>query len=256
MPAQIEPPARRPARLALVTGAAAGLGKGVARALAAAGYRVSFTYRPGGTPPGETLALVRAHDPEALAIPADFGDPGAAAAAVAAAEARGPVEVLVHAVGPIAVKRFARNTIAEYRELLEGNLGSAVALAFAVLPGMRARGFGRLVFFGMNGSHATQPARGMALYGAAKAGLVTFARALALEEAASGISVNVIEPGDIRAKDADRTAARALAANNPTGHAGSWEDVAAAVRFAIADDNGFCNGMVLGVNGGLTEPHE
>ncbi len=260
MPARTEGPDTRTegtaGRLALVTGATAGLGRGVARALAAAGYRVVITHRPGGTPPGEALALVREHDPGALSVPADFTDPGAAAEAVAAAQARGPVEVLVHAAGPIVVKRFARNTIEEYRELLESNLGSAVALAFAVLPGMRARGFGRLVFFGMNGSHVTRPARGMALYGAAKSGLVTFARALALEEAASGISVNVIEPGDIRAKDADRATARALAANNPTGHAGSWEDVAAAVRFAIADDNGFCNGMVLGVNGGLTEPHE
>ena len=256
VPAQIEPPDRQTPRCALVTGAAAGLGQGVAGALAAAGYRIAFTYRPGGTPPDATLALVREHDPGALAVPADFADPAAAAAAVAAAQARGPVEVLVHAVGPIVVKRFARCTIEEYRGLLESNLGSAVALAFAVLPSMRARRFGRIVLFGMNGSHVTQPARGMALYGAAKAGVVTFARALALEEAASGISVNVIEPGDIRAKDADRTAARALAANNPTGHAGSWEDVAAAVRFAIADDNGYCNGMVLGVNGGLTEPHE
>ena len=199
-----------------------------------------FTYRPGGTPPDAALALVREHDAGALAVPADFLDPAAAAAAVAAAEARGPVEVLVHAVGPIVVKRFARCTPAEYRALTEANLGSAVALAFAVLPGMRARGFGRIVFFGMNGSHVTQPARGMALYGAAKAGVVTFARALALEEAASGISVNVIEPGDIRDKDADRAdRAGRGEPNNPTGHAGSWEDVAAAVRFAVADENGF-----------------
>ena len=174
----------------------------------------------------------------------------------AAEAARGPVDVLVHAVGPIIVKRFARCTPEDYRELLETNLGSAVALAFAVLPGMRERRYGRLVFFGMNGSSVTQPARGMALYGAAKAGVVTFARALALEEAANGITVNVIEPGDIRDKEADRAAARAIAANNPTGHAGSWEDVAAAVRFATADENGFLNGMVLGVNGGLAEPHE
>ena len=140
--------------------------------------------------------------------------------------------------------------------MIDANLGSAVALAFAVLPGMRERRYGRLAFFGMNGSSTTEPARGMALYGAAKAGLVTFARTLALEEAANGISVNVIEPGDIRDKEADRAASRAIAANNPTGHAGSWEDVAAAVRFATADENGFLNGMVLGVNGGLAEPHE
>lgn len=256
MTAQIASPEGSPARVALITGAAAGLPKGVARALAAAGYRVAFTYRPDGTPPDATLALVREHDPGVVAIPADFEQPGAAEAVVRAAAERGPIDVLVHGVGPIVVKRFARCSLDDYHAMVEGNLGSSVALALSVLPGMRERRFGRIVFFGMNGSHVTLPARGMALYGAAKAGVVTFARTLALEEAASGITVNVIEPGDIRDKDADRAAARAIAAANPTGHAGSWEDVAAAVRFAVADESGFLNGMVLGVNGGLTEPHE
>lgn len=257
MPAPLDQPGPRSSRHVLITGAAAGLAKGIARAFAGDGERVSFTYRPGGTPPDATLALVRPHDAGALAIAADFMAAGAAADAVRAAEAaRGPVDVLVHAVGPIVVKRFARCTPEDYRVMTEANLGSAVALAFAVLPGMRERRYGRLAFFGMNGSSTTHPARGMALYGAAKAGVVTFARALALEEAANGITVNVIEPGDIRDKDADRAAARAIAAKNPTGYAGSWEDVAAAVRFATADENGFLNGMVLGVNGGLPEPHE
>ena len=251
------PVGRRFPRHVLVTGAAAGLAKGVAQSFARDGERVSFTYRPGGTLPDATLELVRPFDAQAFAVAADFEEPGAAREAVRGVEAaRGPVDVLVHGVGPIVVKRFARCTEDEYRRLLVGNLGSAVELAFALLPGMRERRYGRLVFFGMNGSSTTRPARGMALYGAAKAGVVTFARALALEEAANGITVNVIEPGDIRDKDADRAAAHAIAANNPTGHAGSWEDVAAAVRFATADENGFLNGMVLGVNGGLTEPHE
>ncbi|GAC1582530.1 MAG: hypothetical protein NVS3B28_00310 [Candidatus Velthaea sp.] len=165
--------------------------------------------------------------------------------------------MLVHAVGPIVVKSFARLTPEDYRAMLEGNLGSSVALAFSVLPGMRERGFGRLVFFGMNGSHVTQPARGMSLYGAAKAGVVTFARTLALEEAKHGITANVIEPGDIRDKNLTRDQARAVdAPNNPTGHAGSWEDVADAVRFAISDEASYLNGMIIGVNGGLVNPHE
>lgn len=244
-------------RLALVTGASAGLARGVALALARRGDRIAFTTRPGGTPPDAALALLRALDPQALAVPADLSAPEAAAEAVRTVEAaRGPIDILVHAVGPIVVKPFAASTLDDHRAMVDGNLTSAVALAFAVLPGMRERRFGRIVYFGMNGSSATQPAAGMSLYGAAKAGVVTFARALALEEAASGISVNVIEPGDIRGKSLDRAAAAARAANNPTGHAGSWEDIAAAVLFATADDNGFLNGMVIGVNGGLTEPHE
>jgi 3-oxoacyl-[acyl-carrier protein] reductase len=257
VPAQIEGSGPRSSRHVLITGAAAGLAKGIALALARDGARLTLTHRLGGTLPDAALALVRPHDPGAIAIPVMFGAAGAEATVVRLAEAaRGPVDVLVHAVGPIIVKRFARCTPEDYRDLMQTNLGSAVALAFAVLPGMRERRFGRLVFFGMNGSSVTHPARGMALYGAAKAAVVAFARTLALEEAANGITVNVIEPGDIRAKEADRAAARAVAAKNPTGHAGSWEDVAAAVRFATADENGFLNGMVLGVNGGLAEPYE
>jgi 3-oxoacyl-[acyl-carrier protein] reductase len=218
---------------------------------------VAFTYRPGGTPPDETCTAIAEHDPDVLAVANDLGSFAAAEELVAAVEAqRGPLDVVVHAVGPIVVRSFATSSAADYRAMIDGNLGSAVALAAAVLPGMRARGFGRLVFFGMNGAHATQPARLMSLYGAAKAAVVTFARTLALEEARNGITVNVIEPGDIRNKTATREQARLIAAGNPTGHAGSWEDIADAVRFAIGDEAGFLNGMVLGVNGGLVDPHE
>jgi 3-oxoacyl-[acyl-carrier protein] reductase len=252
--AQLDGTGPRSSRHVLITGAAAGLPKGIALAFAQAGERVSITYRPGGTPPGAALALLRPHDPDAFAVAADLTRFEAAAEALRAVEAaRGPVDVLVHGVGPFLIRRFARCTPDDYRRMIDGNLASAVATAFAVLPGMRERGYGRLVFFGMEGSSATRPFRGLALYGAAKAGVVAFARALAIEEAPRGITVNVVEPGDIRDKEADRAAARALAAKNPTKHAGSWEDVAAAVLFATAEENGFLNGMVLGVNGGAAE---
>jgi 3-oxoacyl-[acyl-carrier protein] reductase len=261
----VQPPSRRwyegarrlSSRVALVTGAASGLGAGIARSLAAGGYRLAFTYRPGGTRPDESRNAIAEYDPDVLAVANELGSFAAAEELVAAVEAqRGPLDVVVHAVGPIVVRSFAASSFADYRAMIDGNLGSAVTLAAAVLPGMRARGFGRLVFFGMNGAHATQPARLMSLYGAAKAAVVAFARTLALEEAQHGITVNVIEPGDIRAKTATREQARLVPAENPTGHAGSWEDVADAVRFAIGDDAGFLNGMVLGVNGGLVNPHE
>ncbi|GAC1498577.1 MAG: SDR family NAD(P)-dependent oxidoreductase [Vulcanimicrobiaceae bacterium] len=244
-------------RHAFVTAAARGLARGIAIDLARGGARVAFTYRPGGTGPEETLAAIRAGGGDAVAIAADHGEPGETQRSIADARSRlGPIEVLVHAVGPIVVKRFANSSMAEYREMVAGNLESVVEAAFAVLPSMRERGFGRLVYFGMNGSHATLPARGMGLYGAAKAGVVSFARTLALEEAGRGITVNVIEPGDIRDKAIDRKGALAVAANNPTGHAGSWEDIAYAVRFLISDEASFVNGQTIGVNGGLVEPHE
>jgi 3-oxoacyl-[acyl-carrier protein] reductase len=242
-------------RLVLITSAASGLAQGIVRELAPA-YRIAFTYRPNGTPPDGTLAYARPHDQEALAVGADT-TPGSLAAAVEQiSEKRGPIDVVVHTLGPIVIRSFARSTPADYQAMVEGNLTSAVDVARAALPSMRTRGFGRLVFFGMNGSHVTTPAPGMSLYGAAKAAVVTFARALALEEAKHGITVNVIEPGDIRNKTADRAEARAIPAHNPTGHAGSWQDIADAVKFFISDDAAFINGAVVGVNGGLIEPYE
>lgn len=243
-------------RLALVTGAAAGLLRGVLVTLAPE-YRIAFTYREGGTRPDEALGVVREHDAGALAVAADGAKQGELTAAVErVVAARGPIDVLVHGIGPIVVRTFARSTAADYRLMVDGNLGSAVEVAAAVLPSMRTRRFGRLIFFGMNGSRETLPARGMSLYGAAKAAVVYFARTLALEEGRFGITANAVEPGDIRDKFADRAAAATLPANNPTGHAGSWEDIAYAVKFLASDEAAFVNGAVIGVNGGLVEPYE
>ncbi|HTV72915.1 MAG TPA: SDR family oxidoreductase [Candidatus Acidoferrales bacterium] len=244
-------------RVALISGAARGLARGIATNLAQGGYRVAFTYRPGGTPPAQTEQAVRAMGGAVFSVAADARIAGETLRAVREVEHHfGRIDVLVHAVGPIVVKRFARLTMDDTREMIDANFSSAVEAAFAVLPGMRERGFGRLVYFGMNGSQTTIPARGMTLYGAAKAAVVSFARSLALEEAKAGITVNVIEPGDIREKELSRADARTVPAKNPTGHAGSWEDIAYAVRFLVADEASFINGVCVGVNGGLAEPHE
>lgn len=243
-------------RLALVTGGAGGLGRGITFGLARAGFRIAFTYRPGGTPPDETLALVRRHDPEALAIPSDAMREAEASRAVRIASERAPVDVLVHVVGPIAVGSFSRSSQDDYRVMSDGNFGTAVWMARAVLPSMRERRFGRLIYFGTNGAHVTMPSPVIGLYAAAKAAVTSFARTLAVEEARHGITVNVIEPGDIRNKYADRAEATQAPGKNPTGRAGSWEDISDAVVFFASDGASFVNGQVLSVTGGLTEAYE
>ncbi|MGZ3496081.1 MAG: SDR family NAD(P)-dependent oxidoreductase [Vulcanimicrobiaceae bacterium] len=242
----------------LLTGAAAGLAQGIAIALAADGHDLVFTYRPGGTSPERTLELIREGGGDAVAYPVDFlADEAVVAEALGAiVTERGPFETLIHAVGPMTIARFERSTLTDYHAMIDGNLRSAVQAAAAVLPGMRARHFGRLIFFGINGSQTTQPARGLSLHVAAKAGVVAFARTLALEEGRHGITVNVIEPGDIRQKTLSRRAAREAKAANPVGRPGTWEDVADAVRFLTAAENDFINGAVLNVTGGLIEPYE
>lgn len=168
-----------------------------------------------------------------------------------AIERHGPFDTLVHAVGPLVVKRFSRITLDEYREVVDGNLRSAVLTARAILPAMREAGFGRIVFFGMLGSSETRPFRGFSLYQAAKSALVAFARCLAVEEASNGITVNVVAPGDIRNKSLDRAGALECPARNPRGRTGSYEDVADAVRFLVAPERDFITGAVIEVTGGL-----
>ncbi|MGA8663125.1 MAG: SDR family oxidoreductase [Candidatus Cybelea sp.] len=239
-------------RRALVTGAAAGLAAGIAPALARDGFSsVAITYRD--TAPGTTLAAIEAAGAIASAAKIDFlEDPGLVEKKLdSLVREHGPFDTLVHAVGPLVVKRFARSTLEEYAETFDGNVRSAVLAARATLPAMRDAKFGRVVFFGMLGSEQTRPFRGFSLYQSAKSALVAFARCLALEEASNHITINVVSPGDIREKTLAREQAYERSANNPRGRPGSYEDVADAVRFFVAAERDFITGAVIEVGGGL-----
>lgn len=244
-------------RRALVTGAAAGLAAGVAAALPREGFgTVAITYRT--TPPDQTLRSIEAAGARAAAERVDFLDDAAAIAASLErlAAGCGPFDTLVHGVGPLVLKRFERLTADDYRTAFDGNVRSAVLATRAVLPAMREAKFGRIVFFAMLGSAQTMPFRGFAFYQAAKSALTAFARCLALEQAPSGITVNVVAPGDIRNKTLSREDAMQRVARNPRGRPGSYEDVADAVRFLVGDARDFVTGAVLEVTGGLTQADE
>ena len=244
-------------RVAFVTGAAAGLPRGVAVALARDRYDVHFTFRPGGTGPEATLKLLKSEGASAHAHAIDFAaKPVDVARELAKIASEASIDIVVHGVGPMIVRRFERATPEDYDAIVDGNLRSAVQVAAAFLPGMRARKFGRMIFFGMSGSNVTMPAAGLSLYAAAKSGLVAFARTLALEEGRHGVTVHVIQPGDIREKHRARREARNQSARNAVGRAGSWEDVADTVRFLIREDSDYLTGTVIDVGGGLVGAYE
>lgn len=240
-------------RRALVTGAARGLAAGIAPALARSGFaQVTITFRHSA--PDATLAAVRAAGASASASRVDFCDAAERIESDLAALVRehGPFDTLFHAVGPIVVKRFAKLTLDDYREMFDGNVRSTVLAARAVLPAMRDAGFGRIVVFGAIGAQNAQPFPGFSFYQAAKSATIAFARCLALEEARHGVTVNVVVPGDIRDKAVDRAVARERPAPNPRGLQGSYEDIADAVCFLVGADRDFVTGAVLEVTGGLT----
>lgn len=244
-------------RKALVTGAASGLAAGIAAALPSDGFeRVAITYRT--TPPAQTLRAIETAGAEAVAARVDFSasEIEIIAALDELVNAHGPFDTLIHGVGPMVVKRFERMTMDDYREMFDGNIRSAVLAARAVLPAMRAASYGRMIFFGMNGSGETRPFRGFTLHQAAKSAVVAFARCLAVEEAARNITVNVIEPGHIKNKTVEREQALSISSPAPRGRAGSFEDVADVVRFLIAPERDYVTGAVIAVSGGLTEADE
>jgi 3-oxoacyl-[acyl-carrier protein] reductase len=241
-------------RRALVTGGASGLSAGIAAALAADGFeRVAITYR--ASKPAATLAAIERAGAAASATQIDFsGDPDAIAAALAQlVDEVGPFDTLVHGVGALTVKRFVNLTRDDYTRIFDANVRSAVLACAAVLPAMRAAHFGRIVVFGGNGSSETRPYKGFAFYQASKSALIAFARVLAIEEAGHGITVNAIEPGDIRDKTQSREQARSQQSPIPRGRPGSYEDVADVVRFLLAPERDFITGAVIGVTGGLME---
>lgn len=244
-------------RRALVTGGASGLTAGVAVSMAADGFNeIVITYRTGDPVP--VVERITSKGVGARAVRVDFRGNGddIVRSLARVVEEEGPFDTLVHGVGSIDIRRFERFTLEDYDEAFESNVRSAVTTVAAVLPGMRAARFGRIVVFGANGSAQTAPHPGMTLHQAAKSALVAFAKTLAIEEARHGITINVVEIGDIREKHRPRDEARATPSPIPRGLAGSVDDVADVVRFLVAPERDFVTGAVVAVTGGLTAADE
>ncbi|WP_338537606.1 SDR family oxidoreductase [Janibacter terrae] len=234
-------------RVALVTGARRGIGAATVAALADAGLRVVAAVRAPTEVPGAELTVVgdltRPEDVQRML-----------------SEVRdhvGEIEVLVNNAGGFLRAGTTLDTpVEEWEEQLALNLTAPFLLTQAVLPGMLARRWGRIVTIGSVVAHA--PALGnAAAYVAAKAGVVGWTRQLALETAGTGVTANIVNPGTtgtehlddyLRASD---QAAIDLASGIPMGRLGRPAEVAAAVRYLVGDDAGFTTGISINVNGGV-----
>jgi NAD(P)-dependent dehydrogenase (short-subunit alcohol dehydrogenase family) len=235
---------------ALVTGGAKGIGLAIARRLAADGAALALIGR-------DAVALKQAAgELGARCAVADVTDHAALRDAVVSF---GQVAVLVNNAGAAISKPFGKHAVSDFQAMLEVNLLSAVVACQAVLPGMRARGYGRIVNIA-----STAGLKGYAYvtaYAAAKHALVGFTRALALETVKDGITVNAVCPGftdtDMVARSVATIAAAggrspeqaraALAAGNPAGRLVRPEEVAAAVAFLCRPDAGAMTGQAIAV---------
>ena len=243
-------------RVAVVTGAASGMGLAIARHLAARGDRVGLLDVQGDAARTAAEGL-REAGAQAIAAEADVVDRRAVDAALDKVRAEfGPVEIMVTSAGLDAFEAFTDITLESWERLLAINLTGTFHCLQAAVPDMIARRWGRIVT--ISSSSAQSGAARMAHYVASKGGVIALTKALALELAQHGITVNCIPPGLTDTPMARRAEAAGdlfklekLAARNPIRRAGTPDDIAAACGFLCSEEAGYITGQVIGVNGGM-----
>jgi acetoacetyl-CoA reductase len=234
-------------RVALVTGGTRGIGAAIARSLKEAGHKVAATYA-GNKEKAEAFRKetgIGVHQ-------WDVGDEAACAAGVKEVEAElGPIEILVNNAGITRDGWFHKMDHSAWSDVLRTNLDSMFTMTRPVIEGMRERNFGRIVnIASINGQKGQM---GQVNYSTAKAGILGFTKALALENARRGITVNCICPGYI---DTDMVAAvsekalEGIVAQIPLGRLGTAEEIAALAVYLASDASAFMTGAVLSINGG------
>lgn len=236
------------ARVALVTGGSRGIGAAICTALQDAGYTVAANYA--------------GNDDAAAAFTAETGiktykwsvaDYDACAEGIAAVEADlGPIDVLVNNAGITRDSMFHKITPDQWRDVIDTNLSGVFNMTHPVWPGMRARGFGRVInISSINGQKGQM---GQTNYSAAKAGDLGFTKALAQEGAFKGITVNAICPGYIGTEMVraipEKVLNEKIIPQIPVGRLGEPSEIARCVVFLASDEAGFVTGSTLSANGG------
>ncbi len=235
------------ARVAVVTGGTRGIGRAICQQLKSDGFSVVANYG------GNDEAAQQCADELGIEVRKfDVGDHDAVLAGCAAITSDiGEVDIVVNNAGITRDGTLHKMSYDDWHEVMRINLGGCFNMAKACFPGMRERGWGRIVNIGSINGQAGQ--YGQVNYAAAKSGIHGFTKALAQEGARSGVTVNAIAPGYI---DTDMVAAvpepvlEKIVAKIPVGRLGQAEEIARGVGFLCSEEAGFVTGSTMSINGG------
>ncbi|MCK8785013.1 SDR family oxidoreductase [Roseomonas sp. NAR14] len=235
-------------RVAVVTGGARGIGLAIAQRLAASGARVAL-WDMDGDEAGRAAATLDG----AAGIAVDVTDDAAVAAALAETERRlGPPDVLVNNAGITGPNAPVESyPVADWRRVIELDLTGVFLCCRAAVPGMRARGYGRIVNIASIAGKEGNP--NAAAYSAAKAGVIALTKALGKELAETGVRVNCVTPAAVRTAIFDQMTEaqiRYMFSKIPMGRFGLAEEVAALVGWLASEECSFSTGAVFDVSGG------
>jgi 3-oxoacyl-[acyl-carrier protein] reductase len=241
-------------QVALVTGGSRGIGRAIVKAFAAEGAKVAVVYRGSKEAAGSLLQEIAQTGGVARAYQADVADPAAAGACVEQVEKElGPVDILVNNAGVIQDDLFVRLEPDAWNKVLQTNLGGTFNFCKAVAYPMMRRRSGRIINVSSVAAEYVNP--GQTNYAASKGAINAFTRALAVELASRGVTVNALAPGFI---ETDMSAAVRNKAGDlikkfiPMRRIGAPEDVAKVAVFLASADSAYMTGQVLTVDGGLS----
>ncbi len=240
-------------RVAVVTGGMGGLGEAICIKLHKMGFAVVTTYSPGNKKSADWLAEMKKEGYTFHAVPADVADFDSCAQAVKQVETDvGPIDVLVNNAGITRDMTFKKMGKVDWDAVMRTNLDSVFNMTKAVLDDMVDRGWGRVI--NVSSINGQKGAFGQTNYSAAKAGMHGFTKALALEVAKKGVTVNTISPGYIGTKMVLAIPKEVLDSKIipqiPVGRLGKPEEIAGLVAYLCSDEAAFVTGANIAINGG------
>lgn len=243
-------------KTAIITGSATGLGYVTAIELARSGVNIAVNYKNSKEKADSLVALLQSdYGIKAVALQGDIAVSADARQVVAQArELLGTIDILVNNTGPFIRQhaRLAEYSDEEWHHMIDGNLSSAFYMSRSVIPTMREKRWGRIINIGFDRAETAPGWIYRAAYAAAKTGLVSLTKTLAMEEAENGITVNMVCPGDIRGqwKEAGLELIKTMMKSYPCGtRPGTGEDIGRMIAFLCNEESDFITGAVVAVTG-------
>ncbi|MDH4237269.1 MAG: SDR family oxidoreductase [Nitrospira sp.] len=236
--------------VALITGGAKGIGRGIALDLAAQQWNIAFCYRTSEAEAQSTAQAITERGGTALPIRCDVSDPEAATQLAARVEAKwGRIDALINGAGPYHRINLFEESVDGWNAMFDGNLHPIFYLAQAVSPGMKARTSGRIINFSMANADQMVAQPDVTAHYIAKAGVLILTRTLAKLLAPHGITVNAVSPGFIDSGSAPPGELAGMTKRIPAGYIGTVDDTVAAVRYLLSDEARYVNGANIQISG-------